>query len=116
MKYKLYHNPRCSKSREAVEYLNSQKIDCDILNYIKDGLNKENLLEIINKSDLKPIDLVRKQEKIWKQSNIDFDSPDNLVLDAIIKFPVILHRPILVSKKKAIIARPVTEILKITGK
>ena len=85
MKYKLYHNPRCSKSREAIEYLNSQKIDFDILNYIKDGLNKENLLEIINKSDLKPIDLVRKQEKIWKQSNIDFDSPDNLVLDAIIR-------------------------------
>ena len=113
MKYKLYHNPRCSKSREAVEYLNSQKIDYDILNYIKDGLKKENLLEIINKSDLKPIDLVRKQEKIWKQSNIDIGSPDNLVLDAIIRFPIILHRPVLVSKKKAIIARPVTEILKI---
>ena len=96
--------------------MNSQKIDFDILNYIKDGLNKENLLEIINKSDLKPIDLVRKQEKIWKQSNIGIGSPDNLVLDAITKFPVILHRPILVSKKKAIIARPVTEILKITGK
>ena len=103
MKYKLYHNPRCSKSREAVEYLNSQKIDYDIFNYIKDGLNKENLLEIINKSDLKPIDLVRKQEKILKQFNIDFDSPDNLVLDAIIKFPVILHRPILVSKKKLLL-------------
>ena len=115
MKYKLYHNPRCSKSREAVEYLNSQKIDYDILNYIRDGLKKENLLEIINKSDLKPIDLVRKQEKIWKQSNIDIGSPDNLVLDAIIRFPIILHRPVLVSKKKAIIARPVTEILKITG-
>ena len=96
--------------------MNSQKIDYDILNYIKDGLNKENLLEIINKSDLKPIDLVRKQEKIWKQSNIDIGSTDNLVLDTIIRFPVILHRPILVSKKKAIIARPVTEILKITGK
>ena len=96
--------------------MNSQKIDYDILNYIKDGLNKENLLEIINKSDLKPIDLVRKQEKIWKQSNIGIGSPDNLVLDAIIRFPIILHRPILVSKKKAIIARPVTEILKITGK
>ncbi|MFL2639578.1 MAG: ArsC/Spx/MgsR family protein [Flavobacteriaceae bacterium] len=116
MNYKLYHNPRCQKSREAIEYLNFQKIKFEIVLYIKDGLSINILNKIIEKSGLKAIDLVRKQETVWKEKFKNINISEKKIIELIVKHPILLQRPIVVSEKKAIIARPVEEILKVLEK
>ena len=64
----LLHNPRCRKSREAMDFLTLKKIDFEISLYIKTGLKKSFIKELLEKLSIKPIDLVRNQEKIWKEN------------------------------------------------
>ena len=67
-KNKLLHNPRCRKSREAIEFLKFHNLDFEVILYMKDGFELNKIKEIIDKLDVNPIDLVRKQEKIWKEN------------------------------------------------
>ena len=64
---KIYHNPRCRKSREGIKYLESKKINFEVIDYIKNNLSLEQIRNILKKLQLKPIELVRKNEAIWKE-------------------------------------------------
>ena len=66
-KYTLLHNPRCRKSREGLEYLKSKEIEFETILYLKNRLNKKEIESLINRSGLNPMDLIRKQEKVWKE-------------------------------------------------
>ena len=77
---KIYHNPRCRKSREGIKYLESKKINFEVIDYIKNNLSSEQIRNILKKLQLKPIELVRKNEAIWKEKykGKDFtDEPAN---------------------------------------
>jgi len=62
---KIYHNPRCRKSREGIKYLESKKINFEVIDYIKNNLSTEQIKNILKKLHLKPIELVRKNEVIY---------------------------------------------------
>ena len=64
---KIYHNPRCRKSREGIKYLESKKINFEVIDYIKNNLSSEQIRNILKKLQLKPIEIVRKNEAIWKE-------------------------------------------------
>ena len=113
MKYKLLHNPRCRKSREGLEFLKAKKIEFETILYLADQLNEKQIEEIIDKSELNPIDLIRKQEKVWKELFKNKLLSKNQIIQAIFEHPKLMQRPILVSKNKAIIANPPEESLKI---
>jgi arsenate reductase (glutaredoxin) len=103
---KIYHNPRCRKSREGLKYLQSNSGDFNIVDYLKTGLTNEDLKEILLKSSLKPIDLIRKQEEAFKKELKGKNFTDEEWMKIIIENPKLLQRPIVVGKHKAVLAQP----------
>ena len=102
-----YHNPRCSKSREGLSILEKSGKSFKIKHYLLEDVNYEELSQIINKLKIKPIDLVRKKEKIIKEKGIDLDSmTDKKILETLVSNPILIERPILITKDKAAIGRP----------
>ena len=65
---KIYHNPRCRKSREGVQYLTDKKLNFEIYDYFKEGISEKNIKSILKKLNMSAIELVRKNEKIWKDN------------------------------------------------
>lgn len=110
---KIYHNPRCSKSRQGLEILTKSGKPFEIIKYLDDTLSSENLKEIIKLLDIKPIDLVRKNEAIWKNDFKGKVLSDIQIIDAMVKNPKLIERPIIVNEKKATIGRPPEIILDI---
>ncbi len=102
---KIYHNPRCSKSRQTLKILETENIKFQIINYIKTGLTIKEIYEIISKLKVDPINIVRTQEKVWKtEYNKNMKEKD--IINSLIKHPILLERPIVLTEKKGIIGRP----------
>lgn len=108
---KIYHNPRCSKSRLAVTYLKDKNVDFEIIKYLDDHFTSETLTEVISKLGFTPIELVRKNEAIWKTEFKGKHLKDTEIINAMVKYPKLIERPIIVKNNKAVVARP-TEIIK----
>ena len=111
MKYIIYHNPRCRKSREALKYLQDKQYDFEVRDYIKNLLSIEEIVELIESLNIKPLELVRKNETIWKENFKNKDLDDNQIISALSKFPQLIERPIVTKGKTSIIARPVDKLL-----
>ncbi|MCL5128441.1 arsenate reductase (glutaredoxin) [Algibacter sp. L4_22] len=110
---KIYHNPRCSKSRQGLEILENSGKPFEIVKYLDDTLSAEALEEIISLLKIKPIELVRKNEAIWKSDFKGKDLTDTEVIDAMVQNPKLIERPIVVNGKKAVIGRPPSLIVDI---
>jgi len=106
----IYHNPRCKKSREGLSILEDSGQDFKIVKYLDNIPSQEDLKIIIKKLGIKPIDLVRKQEKIWKENFKTKDLSDSEIINALHDFPKLIERPIVVNGEKAIMGRPPEDI------
>ena len=111
MKYIIYHNPRCRISREALKYLHDKGYDFEIRDYIKNLLSLEEIVELIESLNIKPIELVRKNEAIWKENFKNKDLDDNQIINALSKYPKLIERPIVTKGKSSIIAKPIDKLL-----
>tara|TARA_B100000900_G_C20528816_1_gene695409 strand:+ start:699 stop:1049 length:351 start_codon:yes stop_codon:yes gene_type:complete len=110
----LYHNPKCSKSRKALEMIKNHNIDTKVILYLKEKLTRSMLKDILDLSGLPVRDIIRCNEKEYKENSLDnLDLSQDEILDLIVKHPILLQRPVLVFKNKAIIGRPPENILKI---
>lgn len=109
----IYHNPRCSKSREALDILKTTKIDHEIINYMDGSLSVETLKKLIKLLNIKPIELVRTNEPIWKENFKNAELSDDAIISAMAKHPKLIERPIIVHGNKAVIGRPPQKILEI---
>ncbi len=103
---KIYHNPRCRKSRSGLEYLKSKTSDFEIIDYLKNGLKKSDLKEILLKTNLKPLNLIRKQEEVFKKQLKGRAFTDEEWIDIICENPKLLQRPIVIAKHKALLGDP----------
>ena len=110
---KIYHNPRCRKSREGLQILEESGKDFEIVKYLENTPTKEELSDIIKLIGIKPIDLVRKNESIWKENYKNKQLSDNEIITAMTENPKLIERPIVVNKNKAIVGRPPENIKKI---
>ena len=110
---KISHNPRCRKSREGIKYLESKKINFEVIDYIKNNLSSEQIRNILKKLQLKPIELVRKNEAIWKEKYKAKDFTDDQLIKILSNEPKLIERPIIVSEKLAVIGRPAENIDKL---
>jgi arsenate reductase len=108
---KIYHNPRCGKSRAGLAILQESKLSFEIINYIETPLSTTELTEIIKLLGIPPIDLVRKNESIWKENFKGKNLSDSEIITAMLKNPKLIERPIVINKSKAVIGRP-PEIIK----
>lgn len=117
--YTLYHNPRCSKSRAALALLEEQGVEPVVVEYLKTPLSAPELKVLLGKLKLKPSELVRKGEDVYKEIFGDSvstagptDEPtDEQILAAMVKHPVLIERPILVRGARAVIGRPPENVL-----
>ncbi len=110
----IYHNPRCSKSRQTLALLQEKGIEPEIIEYLKTPPNKTKLKEILSLLDMAPRDLMRKKESAYKEAGLDDDSlsKDELIA-AMIENPVLIERPIVLANGKAAIGRPPESVLDI---
>ena len=89
-----------------MEILNEEKIEFNIIQYLKTPPTIKELKSLIEKLNLNPIDIVRKKDKLFKEFQIDAINEDEKILDIIVKNPKLLERPIIVKGEKAVIGRP----------
>ena len=114
---KFYHNPRCSKSRQALKLISSQNITLEIIKYLEEGISKLDLENVFNRLEIDRNNFLRKNEKAFKDLNINLKkiSTDQLV-KLIIENPIIIQRPLAIKYEKdvfidAIIGRPPEMVL-----
>jgi arsenate reductase (glutaredoxin) len=110
---KIFHNNRCSKSRCGLELLENSGKPFEIIKYIEDTLSTNELKDIVRLLGIKPINLVRKNEAIWKTEFKNKPLTDDQIIDAMIKNPKLIERPIVINGNKAVIGRPTESILDI---
>jgi arsenate reductase len=103
---KIYHNPRCSKSRQGLEILENSKVNFEIVEYLKNPLTKEEVKQIISSLKIKPIELVRTNETDWKDNFKGKNLSDEEIVTALVNYPKLIERPIVISDKKGVIGRP----------
>ena len=112
---KIWHNPRCSKSRQALSLLDENGIEKEIVKYLESNPTKEQikeLLEMLGFSSAK--ELMRTKEDIYKELNLRDETDEEKLIEAMVAHPKLIERPIIIKGDKAIIARPperVTEFL-----
>jgi arsenate reductase len=103
---KIYHNPRCGKSRETLKILQDNGVEPEIVKYLEDIPTAEELKNILGKLKMKPEALVRKTEKIYKEKFKGKELSDEEWIEAMIKYPKLIQRPIVVKGNKAVLGRP----------
>ncbi|AOW19450.1 arsenate reductase (glutaredoxin) [Urechidicola croceus] len=107
---KIYHNPRCRKSREGLAILENSGEEFEIVKYLENPPTKIELFELIKLLNISPIELIRKGEVIWKENFKNKPLTDEQIVDAMINFPKLIERPIVIKNNKAVIGRPPTLI------
>ncbi|MAU48954.1 MAG: arsenate reductase (glutaredoxin) [Flavobacteriaceae bacterium] len=110
---KIYHNPRCRKSREGIQYLTDKKLDFEIFDYLKEGISENNIKSILKKLNISAIELVRKNEKIWKDNFKGEKLKETEIISILSEEPKLIERPIIVYNNKAVIGRPKENIDKL---
>lgn len=106
----IIHNPRCSKSREGLNFLCEQNLSHEVVEYLNNPLSVDEIKDILKKLNLSPIQLVRKNEAIWKENFKDKNLSDEEIVEALYEHPKLIERPIFIKGDKAVIGRPLENI------
>lgn len=106
MRVTVYHNPRCSKSRQALQWLDEQGIDYHIKRYLDEGLTADEINHLKDKLAATSLrDFMRQKEEIYAENQLEY-ADETALLAALIAYPKLLERPIILTETKAIVARP----------
>jgi len=113
-KITIYHNPKCSKSRKALEIIKSKNIEPTIILYLTNKLSKNEIKNLLLRLRLSIRDILRTGENEYKNNNLKNENlSDDTLIEFLVKFPKLLQRPIVIKKNKAVIGRPPENILKL---
>jgi arsenate reductase (glutaredoxin) len=110
MAYIIYHNPRCTKSRQGLAYLKENGIEPEIKDYLKEGLSAAELKKVVKLLGIKPEALLRKTEAEFKEHFKGKNLTDDEWIEAMVAYPKLIQRPIVIHGDKAVVARP-TELI-----
>lgn len=110
MSITIYHNPRCSKSRQTLELIRENGIEPTVIEYLKTPLSTEGIQELLKKLDMDATDLVRRNEKVFDEMGLDGADADTLIT-ALSTEPRLLQRPIVVAGERACLGRPPENVL-----
>ena len=101
----VYHNSRCGKSRDAIKMLENSGVEFEIITYLENPPNEVEINELLTKLNLDPIELVRQKESIWIEKFKMKSLSNEEIIKALAEYPILIERPILIDKNKAIIAK-----------
>lgn len=110
---KIYHNNRCSKSRQGLQILEETGKKFEVIKYLENVPTAQELKNIINLLGISPMELIRKNESIWKENYKNKTLSDSEVIKAMVNNPKLIERPIIINDDKAVIGRPPEKILDI---
>lgn len=109
-----WHNPRCSKSRQALTLLENEKVDLDIIKYLDEPPDESQLKAVLAQLNMAPRDLMRKNEAIYKELNLNETTlSDDELIAVMVKNPKLIERPVLIVGDKAVLGRPPERVLEI---
>ena len=108
----IYHNPRCTTSRKALELLRDNGIEPDIIQYLKTPPSRAELVRLIDDAGIDVRSAVRKRESLYAELNLD-DADDDALLDAMAEHPILIERPFVVTPRGTRLARPLDSVREI---
>ncbi|MFK2821924.1 arsenate reductase (glutaredoxin) [Malaciobacter sp. WC5094] len=106
----IWHNPRCSKSRNALNLLEEKNIEAKVVKYLDETPSKDELKDILNKLNMTAQELMRKGETIYKELALENETNEDKLLEAMINNPKLIERPVIIKGDKAVIARPIENL------
>lgn len=113
-KVTIYHNPRCSKSRAALEFLQSHEIDLTVIEYLKDSPDHKTVESILAKLGMKAEQIMRRGDRLFKDLGLHKGDPAAAqLIDALVEHPALLERPIVTTDDAAAIGRPLTNVIEL---
>ncbi len=110
-KVKIWHNPRCSKSREALKLLEEKGVEAEVFEYLKETITKEDIKKLLKMIGAAPRDIMRTKEAIYKELGLKDVEDDEKLIEAMVEHPKLIERPIVIKGDKAIIGRPPSKVL-----
>ena len=109
----IWHNPRCSKSREAMKLLEENGVEADVVKYLEADLDEAMIKKLLLKLDIDAIDLMRTKEDIFKELKLDQVGDEGVLIRAMVRFPKLIERPIVIKGNRAIIGRPPEKVIEL---
>jgi arsenate reductase len=109
----VYEKPTCTTCRKLAKWLEENGIKYENVNYYIEPLSEKKLRELLKKANLRAFDVLRKKEPIFKELNLTEQTPEDKIIEAILKYPDLLQRPIVEIGDKAVLARPIEKIKEI---
>ncbi|MAD31682.1 MAG: arsenate reductase (glutaredoxin) [Cryomorphaceae bacterium] len=111
----IYHNPRCQKSREALALLEERGVEHKTRLYLNDqeSMSAAEFEDVLDALDMDAIDLVRKNESVWKEEYKTLELDEDEIILAMIENPKLMERPIIVNGDRAVVARPAEKLLEV---
>lgn len=114
MQVQIFHNPRCSKSRKTLQLLLDRGIEPQVIEYLKTPPTHEELARILRLLEIQPRDLIRKKEAEYREAALDDpELSDDALIEAMVRFPKLIERPIVVAANKAALGRPPERVLEL---
>ncbi len=110
---KIYHNPRCRKSREGLALLQNSGQEFEIVPYLDAVPTKAELKLVLKQLGYAPIDLVRTNETVWKEHFKGKELTEDMILEAMVQHPRLIERPIVILNNKAVVGRPPEKIIEL---
>ncbi|HHD82282.1 MAG TPA: arsenate reductase (glutaredoxin) [Campylobacterales bacterium] len=115
-KVSIWHNPRCSKSRDSLKLLEEKGIEAEVVKYLVDTPTKEALQEMLKMLGMESArDLMRTKEAIYKELNLKEESSEEALIEAMVANPKLIERPIVIKGNKAAIGRPIEKVIDLLG-
>ena len=106
----IWHNPKCSKSRAAIELLENKSINANVVKYLEQTPTKEQLKDVLSKLKISAKELLRTSEDIYKELNLKDINDEETLIEIMTKNPILIERPIIIKGDKAVIARPIENL------
>jgi arsenate reductase len=110
---KIWHNPRCSKSRDSFKLLEEKGIDAEVVKYLEDVPTKEELTELLAMLDMTARELIRTKEDVYKELNLKDETSQEALIEAMVANPKLIERPIVIRGNRAVIGRPIEKVIEL---
>ncbi|PKH68915.1 arsenate reductase (glutaredoxin) [Flavobacterium sp. ALD4] len=106
----IYHNPRCGKSRNCVAFIEAAGKEYEIIKYLENPPTTDEVVLLLKKLNIKSLELVRQKEKIWTENFKNIKMTDETTIQALVAYPILIERPIVINGNKAIIGRDLDKV------
>jgi len=109
----IWHNPKCSKSRDSFKLLEEKGIDAEVIKYLDTPPTKDELKEVLKMLGMAPRELMRTKEDLYKALNLEEETDDEKLIEAMVANPRLIERPIVIKEGKAVIGRPLEKVIEL---